>query len=513
MTMKILLVDDEKLERVTQRKFIEVNRPDLEICGEASNGDEAIKLIEEHKPDLICLDIQMPGTTGVDVVKKSKKIHPDGKIIMVTAYDTFEYARQVMKYGVKEYLLKPVKESEFLTSIDQVLFEHQKEQAKIIERQRQEERIDTYMSSLRANRILGLLMDYHVDGIQDESLDELMQMDVFAAVVSLREGGHDELARIRKAMEEELLHSHPKTITGPVLGTHIPVLLVLEKQSESMEKRVQHLVSRLNKRIGGLGVLMGAGRMIQQKSEFSRSYEEAISALSIVRQSEGARFHIHHQVDTETAHHDFAKESRLIEAVKQGEIQYIEEEFLRYITSVSEMNGFRFNAVKARIEEFFVVLHRALEELGVHSQRFSSDMISNLTQLREQTHQHIKSVTEDVNRWRADDMTHALDQLKSYIDHHYHEGITLEEAADQAGLSMYYVSKLFKERFGKSFIQYVTERRITEAKDLLSHTKQSLKEIALDLGYKDPNYFSRVFKKETGMSPSEYRESKMKSNQ
>jgi two-component system, response regulator YesN len=99
-------------------------------------------------------------------------------------------------------------------------------------------------------------------------------------------------------------------------------------------------------------------------------------------------------------------------------------------------------------------------------------------------------------------------KAKEYIDEHFAEAITLEEAAEHVGLSPYYFSKLFKDRFGITFIDYITEIRIKRAKELMENPDVSVKEVCYTVGYKDPNYFSRVFKKYTGLTPSEYRKGK-----
>jgi two-component system response regulator YesN len=107
--------------------------------------------------------------------------------------------------------------------------------------------------------------------------------------------------------------------------------------------------------------------------------------------------------------------------------------------------------------------------------------------------------------WRRNGMRALLLQAKEYIDNHYHKSISLEEVAEKIGISSYYLSKLFKERFQVTFIDYLKNTRLQKAKELLLDGTMPLKEIALTIGYKDPNYFSRIFKKEVGVSPREYR--------
>ncbi|MDC3412085.1 response regulator [Aquibacillus sp. 3ASR75-11] len=120
---RILVVDDEGIERQAMRQILTQGLQKVEVIGEATNGREAIRLASEQKPDIVLMDIKMPGIDGVQAVKMIKKAQPDTKFIMVSAYDTFEYAREVMREGVKEYLLKPTKKKEIMDTVGRVIRE------------------------------------------------------------------------------------------------------------------------------------------------------------------------------------------------------------------------------------------------------------------------------------------------------------------------------------------------------------------------------------------------------
>ncbi|MCD8508860.1 MAG: AraC family transcriptional regulator [Bacillus sp. (in: Bacteria)] len=132
-------------------------------------------------------------------------------------------------------------------------------------------------------------------------------------------------------------------------------------------------------------------------------------------------------------------------------------------------------------------------------------LLDSPVQVKEAAKAQLTAVMEQVDAWRGNDMKGLLTEAKEYVDANYHKPISLDEVAEHVGLSSYYFSKLFKERFQLTFIDYLTNVRIAKAKDYLLDRNVPLKEIALNIGYKDPNYFSRVFKKETGLNPSEYR--------
>ncbi|MCM3767804.1 response regulator [Neobacillus niacini] len=255
---KLLIVDDEMLERRVLKMIISTKINTVEIVGEAENGRKAIQLSEQFAPDIIIMDIKMPGVDGIEAVKIIKQQNKDVKIIMLSAFNTFEYARQVMQQGVKEYLVKPARKDELVTAIERVVSE-------------------------------------------------------------------------------------------------------LEKENQEKEEQ----------------------RSILEKLQRERVPGETDWQL----------------------HSD----------------------------------------------------HRKMQK------------------------------------------------VKSFIEDHFTKTISLEDAAEYVDISPYYLSKLFKEQFSINFIDYVTQLRVERAKELMKNPDRSLKEICYDVGYKDPNYFSRVFKKITGFSPSEYR--------
>ncbi len=158
------------------------------------------------------------------------------------------------------------------------------------------------------------------------------------------------------------------------------------------------------------------------------------------------------------------------------------------------------------MENFFIVLTRTLKEFGFDENvQMNFEQLDTSMQIKERAKVHLMMIVDRLGEWRASGVESLLLHAKEYLDTNYDKGVTLEEVAEKIGLSSYYLSKLFKERYQVTFIEYLTNRRLQKAKDLLLDGKTPLKEIALTIGYKDPNYFSRVFKKETGLSPREYR--------
>ena len=138
--MRILIAEDELLERKAMKKFIQDNFRDMEVVGEAVNGRRAIELAKEMQPDIIFMDIKMPGINGLEAIEKIHAMRPQTKFILVSAYDTFDYAKQAMQFGIKDYILKPGKKEEIITALYRLKKEVLNE-AKIEEERRQSEQL------------------------------------------------------------------------------------------------------------------------------------------------------------------------------------------------------------------------------------------------------------------------------------------------------------------------------------------------------------------------------------
>jgi two-component system response regulator YesN len=351
--MKIVIVDDEKLERMAIKKMLD-SETNFEVIGEAANGRLAIELVETVQPDVMLMDIKMPGINGLEAIQLIQQKKPNIRFIIVSAFDTFEYAKEAMKYGVKEYILKPSKKEEVITALLTIYKELQQEKRKLAE----QDKIKKSMERVRSI----------VEGLQETSKAECFQ--------AVKEG------RSEKALEACKLYFEECAIKYPAFT----------ELKKAINKFIEDLRTELQE-------------------------------------------------------------------VKYGE----------------------------------------LEVINLEEQSTDEDLFTSLNQ-------YVLNAVQHVNFWRNHDIKNVMNEAKKYIEKHYAENLTLEDLASYMEISPHYFSKLFKGKFQITFIDYLTDIRVGKAKKDLLGSNKSLKEISIDIGYKDPNYFSRVFKKKTGKSPTEYRE-------
>lgn len=514
----VLIVDDEVLERQAMKKILSKAFPGIKKLGEASSGSEAVTYAKDHSPELVLMDIKMPGMDGLEAIQEIKKFNDQIRFIMVSAFDTFEYAQKAIRAGVKDYLLKPSKKEEIIQTISKVLQDMENEKAKQELEHDIQIKYNRAISQLESDWVANLLLNYinrESFYLESFSVDDYQQFLALVVTTSPINEQDELAAESQNALYnkiEEIIDSICSAAIGPVMGFHIPVLLPFneEEQETSIQSRATHtarqILKELEKNIPYARFRIGIGPPVEDVYEFSVSYQKALLALE--ETSENVRYLYYHpsilMTRSETKLDDF--ERSLIEIIRAGNVKAFEQVFQDYFKELG--TNFEHSLIKMieHLEELRIVLNRYLKdvqsELILPEQAFQAETV---VQLRERARSSLVTLNQHIHNWQTEKAGGVIYQAKDWIDQHYCEEVTLDEVAAKVQLSPFYFSKLFKENLGQTFIDYLTQKRIKLAKDLLINTEKTFKEICFEVGYHDPNYFSRVFKKITGLTPSEFK--------
>jgi two-component system response regulator YesN len=401
---RLLIADDEALEREGLEWMIDRMMPGMFQIIHAENGRLAIQRAEQYRPHIVLMDIKMPGIEGLEALQRMKESNPEMKMVLVTAYDYFSYAQQALSLGVREYILKPAKRDQVIGVLRKLVGELEQEEEKREAELKREEMLNQVMP-LVENELAFLLMSDAVLDTSSEEIAELLELrlDRGYAMVLPVEAGLD-----RRKLYHAVKHfmkARYSCIVSPVVGSHIAAFVLAEEEGEHPESAAGKLCEFLGMQFG-VPFEAGIGTLQVGSEGLRRSYREALAATG----SDG---------------------------------------------------GF------------------TPGELESAAQRTKSE--------------------------REQQTLNVIDKAKKWVEDMYREELSLEQAADYVGLSPFYFSKMFKQYVGETFIDYLTGLRIDKAKALIEAGEMSLKEVCYEVGYNDPNYFSRVFKKVTGMSPKEYR--------
>ncbi|WP_100407303.1 response regulator [Bacillus solitudinis] len=519
---KILLVDDEMIERHWLRKIISEHFPSNVEIEEAENGRTAIIKAEEFRPDIVFMDIKMPGINGIEATQEIKKRNQATQFIMVSAFDTFEYARQVMKIGVKEYLLKPSTKEEVISSIEQVIQEITLERSKRNEELLLKDNYRRALSIVQSKVITSLLMgdmDENEMAEFDDDWESRLEKESFVMVFEFQKEGHSfeshEINQYSSFLQAHLNHYFWKSLTGPSRINRLPVLIQLKEDERadkfSIRSRAvscgKELIEKFSRRFPNVSISIGIGTNYNEIEKFVQSYHEALHALTTSARPFSCIFYSQQVREGSDAAYPYKLEKQLLETITAGLIDDVSRNYTLYFEAITTFCEGSVDEMKTKLAEFFIVLSRQTIETE-HTLQSSQHYLqaTSLLKLQEATYEEMLRLTAYIHSMYYSQNKDVMVIAKNYIAEHYEKPITLEDVAEVIQLSPHYFSKVFKVRTGQSFIDYVTELRVKRAKELMRLKERNVKEICYAVGYKDPNYFSRVFKKVTGVSPSEYRQ-------
>jgi len=470
--LNVLIVDDEKIERLAMRKFMTEWLPECHIVGEAENGKKAVEFVQSEPIHLVLMDIQMPGMDGLTAIKQIKASSPHTKFIMLTAYDTFDYAKQAMQEGVTQYLVKPADKDETIAAIRAVAADIQQEAS-----QRETAAADQQSKWLEAHVIQG----QSYTSIEFQQLFHDYESGLVIAVQ--REGGDQLLADLQKT---SLFHTVPIQMRGEPFTS-----LIYSHQAPGQLKADVLQAIRAAMTNEYPSPIVGMGHPVSNPLHLQKSAAEAKLSYYQRKKADGVvRYGFYNTaLQSHVLIHLPELADDLMMALEEGR----REDALAYYDAF-ELEG----ATLSQVKELLILLKSRLRaDLPILT-------ISSASECRrccEHLFDWYEARTQTVND---------IERAKRYIQTHYCENITLEQTAAYVDLSPTYFTKRFKDETGLTFKEYVTTCRLDKIKKLLKDSTLSLKEITYQAGYTDPNYVSRVFKKTVGCSPKEYRKQVVK---
>ena len=541
--LKIFLAEDEVIVRETIKRMIPWEELGFELVGEAADGEMALPLLIRQKPDLLITDIKMPFMDGLTLAKLAKKELPELKIVILSGYDDFNYAKQAINIGVEDYLLKPITKNALIERLSEIRsrYEHEKTQKEYYEKF-QREMQDYEKNSSRD--FFEALVRGSMDMMEVYKKAEKLGVDIVAEAYNIliftmnseedfsgQKEGYSEWEAETLEMLEEFFSGHPSAMLFRSNIFSYGVLLKGQKESikEITKECVGKIQGILNRKESKREWFLAVGQPVERLSQIKKSYHTASRAFSqrylygenILYYDEMEMMeHRSGQADTnDNAYLKKVDVNALNPAILQkflsNGIQEEIENFVKdyfYAIGQEPMESLVFrNYVILNVRFSVITFLKGLgcdtegmepentEEILVESGKnienaiaYAEKMISRAITIRDQN---------SGNKNRS-----ILKTAVDFIDEHYmDEDISLNTAANVANVSSNHFSALFSQNMGQTFIEYLTSLRMNKAKELLRCTGMRSSEIAGEIGYKDAHYFSYLFKKTQGMTPSDYR--------
>ena len=495
----------------------------------ASNGLEALTVLEKNSIDIMVTDVQMPKMNGIELLKEAKKREYKMKIIVISGFAEFEYAQESIKLSVSEYLLKPFASRKLLGVVLRLKAEIDAERAAQSELQILRDQLQRNMSTLREKLFLDLINGNLVAAdpqanLKFLGLDDLEGRSCRAVVAEIPE------AQMRQASEEEKylinlqFQNQMKRCLDSwsyrcwIVNNRLNQLsLVIFDPDLNLAVQLEELLTQLQTALN-LPLTIGVGHQYRELKDLAVSYREACVALQY-RYLHGVNrvFTIHDvNLDNPFYHKYFYSlhQNRIFDDLRIGSYQTVRKDLEALI---GELRQAELSPESLRIIAGNIILLTCatLNELGynpseIFGPEFSPlvavDRAESLAELEQHLLNVFVRVNEYITRKRASVNQHLIEEIRRLVDENFTTEITLSGIANQYNISPGYLSLLFTERTGKNFSDYLTERRIRKAKELLKHSDMKIYEISNAVGYNDSFYFSNCFKKIVGTTPSEYRE-------
>lgn len=494
---RLLVVDDEKhvvdhivrtVERELEGEFL--------VVAVASSGREALEKVPLVRPDIIVMDVRMPGLSGLDTVRELKRRGESAAFVLSTAYERFDIARDALELGITGYLLKPVvkeKLAQALRTAGELV--DQRREAELRDAAFRER--DDEVKALVAEAFLANLMV----GRSSEALDRALTswwgvVKPWAVVVAVALGGRS--AELHQALEALLLYK-TEALCGPLVGGRCLVFVPL---SSAEGPEVDALVSVVK---AGLSEAWASGTIRLGFSDpRPRDHQEGAWAQALGRLA-GRRA----EAERPGGGAHFEAEEDFHAALLKGDSDRVKNtlegllEPLEPLTDVPVPDRYRIIMLVGSALTRLVGLGYLDEASARHWMDF--DDLRNAEGGREfcllaRSRLPVITGALALGRHRSVWVTGALE----YVRQNYSHPLTLESAADHVGLSPKKLSRLFIDEVGQGFSDYLIDFRIEKAKVLLSLPGTSIKQVSVECGYADPNYFSRLFKKVTGFTPSDF---------
>lgn len=523
----VLLVDDEEEATQIIMKKIDWEGIGFSVIGSANNGVKALEMVEECQPDVVMTDIKMPYMDGMELAGRIKAEFPSTKILLFTGFDEFEYAQEAIHLEVEEYILKPVNAAE-LTRV----FSRVKEK---LDQEISEKRNVEILQKYYAESLPLLQTNFYstlIEGrIREEELPQYLAdyQIVFSGTCYCCLVIHTSTSQVPEEMNPLLLAASVQQQVKEhlvekwqaksffYLGN---MVLIAQLENESDVSELTDECDRFCKyvrRILGAVVTVGIGRVCSSILELAQSYNGAREAVSYRGIYGAARaINIREIVPQEMGRIDTEAEtdlSGLLKAIRLGSEEEVREAAEKYLKRIaSPANSLQ--QYHIHIMELVSVLYRFLTNNDIGGKEISVD-VKNL-------YNHLLEMEPDtLQKWLVDTGLFFREQLisarssstKSYIrkaeeyvrSNYADESLSLDFICEQLGVSNSYFSTTFKRETGKSFTAYLTDYRMEQASRMLIETNEKSYVIAKNVGYTDSNYFSYVFKRCFGVSPSKYR--------
>lgn len=515
-----MLTDDEQIVIDSLKFIIDKNFPGQVEFYEAKTGGDAVNICRSHKIDIAFVDINMPGLNGLDAIKEIKQFTPDILIIILSAFDRFQYARDALDFGVYRYLTKPVNRNVIAQTVRNAMSVVDETKGRLSSDIELREKLSSVSSIVENDFIYSSIFSTGEQKNLASYLDffNIKSKSYFFCTTEIphisTQNRYDVYMQFR-----EIMSSSFECIIGPLMLNRIVVYFPFEQtdnkitDEERISVAVRNIFSLLSMRIGS-DIRIGVSAAESDLDNTITIYNQTLRTLN-TSTAPGVYFWKDEETHSKSNSSLTNYSQRIIQRITQGDMQELHHLFKSYCSSLFNDYPNELTFIK---NKFFILLvfardiaHEAKNSYAGNDSE--DDTFKTLLDLNTQVdlEQYVFSqlceCTQIISESKSAKSNPVIEKAYSFINNNLSSTISLEDTAKFVNVSPFYLSKLFKDETDENFIDYLTKARIKKAKELLKEGSLSIKEISHETGYNDQNYFSKLFKKNTGYTPTEFKDS------
>ncbi len=535
--IKVLIVDDDSVARTNIKIMIDWENNGFDICGEASNGKEAIHLIKETLPAIIITDMSMPIMDGIALIEHINSNYPQIKIIALSGYEDFEYVRRSMKNGAIDYILKHSLDAGSL--MDALTTAREKLKAEIWEHNEKamlEMQINESRSVLRKKFITQLVQADVTDKTEIEQKIVDLRLDIETKNIALvlfevddfiniyEKFSSKEINKLTSSVEEISAEILKGAVKGVISHIHDGKFIIIfsfgnMRSDLYIYNLIVTTINRIKssiKRYLNITACFSYSRIFSDITFIHKYYQEAELLLKdrffmgkdrIIEESS------HNSISNEYLNLEINEEKTIIEALKTQDNDKIEK-CLNKVFSRLVDNRSSYNSIQMICAELINIVNRVARETGIDIKNVYNDKdipyssmnkIETLIEMREWILKSYTKLTGLIGAINFDpSYSEYTKKAISYIHKNYKNNVSLNEAAECIGINSSYLSRIFKEDCGMGFVEYLNKIRVEYAKKVIESGRMKLKDVVKEAGFNNYTYFFKVFKDVINMTPVEY---------
>jgi len=529
---KLLIVDDELMIREGLKDCIPWDSYNIEVVGTAGDGETGLALAQSTLPDIVLTDVRMPFMDGITFAHKLREQHENIQIVFVSGYDDMDYMKSALQVEAVDYIMKPVNRNELSNVIEKITHKLLAANSKQALLQQMNVKLRQSMPLLRERFLMTLIHDDLISQVDLDVKAQMLDMNLpfsglyCVVLVSLDNQAqfYEDMSEYNKQLysfailnicQELIERTHHGYAFERLQGEFVCLLYLTSEQEEALFELVTLMQESLASLLK-ISVTIGVGRAVSQLGMVSQSYKMAFSAVNqklFLGQNriltfdnlETGKNHIFRLTPQHTE--QFTHLLRAGDDAKLSE--WLQQLFEALTATRPTLMQCRNMCMMLLLVEANLSIELELNKpVTLTEQQLweKLDQLETIPDMCVLLNQHFKTVCNLIQQKRTGNSKRVTEEIKSYLAEHFHEGVTINILADHVYMTSTYICLLFKQETGETINDYLTRIRMNKAKELIRDYSYKLQDIGPAVGYQDPSYFTKQFKKHVGITPSGYRE-------